>query len=81
MKIRPVGIELIHTDRQTDRMTKLKGVFHDYANAPKMPPSLTVLSAVAYRGGVRVFRPPPEILKALQNCAKLNPIVKTVKNC
>jgi hypothetical protein len=24
---------------------------------------------------------PPEILKALQNRAKLNPIVKTVKNC
>jgi hypothetical protein len=26
-------------------------------------------------------RPPPEIPKALQNRAKLNPIVKTVKNC
>ena len=25
--------------------------------------------------------PPPEILMALQNRAKLNPIVKTVKNC
>jgi len=25
--------------------------------------------------------PPPEIPKALQNRAKLNPIVKTVKNC
>ena len=25
--------------------------------------------------------PPPEIPKALQNHAKLNPIVKTVKNC
>ena len=34
------------------------------------------------RGGVGVFNPPPpEILKALQNRAKLNPIVKTVKNC
>ena len=33
-------------------------------------------------GVVRVFNPPaPEILKALQNRAKLNPIVKTVKNC
>ena len=40
--------------------------------------------AVAYRGGggVGVFKAlPPEILKALQNRAKLNPIVKTVKNC
>jgi len=39
---------------------------------------------VAYRGGGELggFKPPsPEILKALQNCAKLNPIVKTVKNC
>jgi len=30
--------------------------------------------SVAYRGS------PPEILKALQNRAKLNPIVETVKN-
>ena len=27
------------------------------------------------------FKPPPQIPKALQNRAKLNPIVKTVKNC
>jgi len=27
------------------------------------------------------FKSPPEIPKALQNRAKLNPIVKTVKNC
>ena len=31
------------------------------------------------RGGWGVH-PPPEILKALQNRAKLNPIVETVKN-
>ena len=38
------------------------------------------MSAVAYRGGVwGVQTPPPEIPKALQNRAKLNPIVKTVK--
>jgi len=36
----------------------------------------------AYRGGVwGVQTPPPEIPKALQNRAKLNPIVKSVKNC
>ena len=35
-------------------------------------------AAVAYRGGV--FKT-PEIPKALQNRTKLNPIVKTVKNC
>ena len=33
----------------------------------------------AYWGGG--FKPPPEIPKVLQNRAKLNPIVKTVKNC
>ena len=33
------------------------------------------------RVGVGVFKPPLEIPKALQNRAKLNPIVKTVKNC
>ena len=33
------------------------------------------------RGGWGVQTSPPEILKALQNRAKLNPIVKTVKNC
>jgi len=32
------------------------------------------------RGWVGGFKP-PEIPKALQNRAKLNPIVKTVKNC
>jgi len=31
-----------------------------------------------YLGGG--FQPPPEIPKALQNRAKLNPIVKTIKN-
>jgi len=33
------------------------------------------------RTGGGVQPPPPEIPKALQNRAKLNPIVKTVKNC
>ena len=32
------------------------------------------------RGGLRSSNPPPEIHKALQNRAKLSPIVKTVKN-
>ena len=40
-----------------------------------------LLYAVAYQGGVGVFKTPPKkILKALQNRAKLKPIVKTVKN-
>jgi len=42
------------------------------------------LGPVAYRGGEGcegLNPPPPEIPKALQNRAKLNPIVKTVKNC
>jgi len=37
--------------------------------------------AVAYRGGIWGGSNLPEIPKALQNRAKLNPIVKTVKNC
>jgi len=33
-------------------------------------------------GGLGGFKPPPpEIPKAFQNRAKLNPIVKTAKNC
>ena len=32
-------------------------------------------------GGLGVLTPPPEIPKALQNRAKLNSSVKTVKNC
>jgi hypothetical protein len=36
---------------------------------------------VAYRGGFGGFKPPSEFPKALQNRARLNPIVKTVKNC
>jgi hypothetical protein len=34
MKIRPVGAEFFHTDRQT-YMTKLKVAFRDFANGPK----------------------------------------------
>jgi len=40
---------------------------------------LLVLLSVAYRGGLGCSNPPhPEIPKALQNCAKLNPICE---NC
>ena len=39
----------------------------------------TVRSGVTRGGGWGVQTPHPEILKALQNRAKLNPIVKTVK--
>ena len=39
-------------------------------------------NTVAYRGGgILGVQTPPEIPKALQNRAKLNPTVKTVKNC
>ena len=34
---------------------------------------------MAYRGGMGCSTPPPDIQKALQNCAKINPILKTVK--
>ena len=40
------------------------------------------LSSGVPRGvGLGFSNPHPEIPKALQNRAKLNPIVKTVKNC
>ena len=39
------------------------------------------LSVVYWGRGVGGVQIPPEIPKALQNCAKLNPIMKTVKNC
>ena len=43
--------------------------------------AFTQTSGVPRGGGVGVFKPPPEILMALQNRAKIKPIVKTVKNC
>ena len=43
---------------------------------------LLLCSGVPRGEGVGVFKPPPpEIPKALQNRAKLNPTVKAVKNC
>ena len=42
---------------------------------------LTIWTSGVPRGGGEVQTPPPEIPKDLQNHAKLNPIVKTVKNC
>jgi hypothetical protein len=48
MKIRQVGAELLHADRQTD-MTKLTVVFRNFANAPK-------------KVGLKRKRPYPHIL-------------------
>ena len=42
-------------------------------------PQIPVLSVLFSQ--LNLLNPPPEIPKALQNRAKLNPIVKTVKNC
>jgi len=51
----------------------------DYLNKQSKQ-CILLLSGVP--GGVWGVQPPtPEIPKALQNRAKLNPIVKTVKNC
>ena len=44
--------------------------------------SMACFSGVPWEGrGLECSTPPPEIPKALQNRAKLNPTVKTVKNC
>ena len=40
-----------------------------------------MIHPVAAEGGLGVLNPPLEIPKALQNRAKLNPIVKTFINC
>jgi hypothetical protein len=50
-------------------------------NIPTILTLLVVSSGVPEGGGFGVFKPPPDIPKALQNRAKLNPIVKAVKNC
>ena len=43
MKIRPVGAELFHADRRTDRhMTKLMVAFRNFSNAPKKLPFVSV---------------------------------------
>ena len=42
---------------------------------------LGIGSGILRRGGVWGVQTPTKIPKALQNRAKLNPIVKTVKNC
>jgi len=36
MKIRQVGAELFHADRQTDRHNELIVAFRNFANAPKV---------------------------------------------
>ena len=58
-----------------------KGSIAENYNISSQTSKFSHLSAVAYRGGFGGFNPPPEIPKTLQNRAKLNPIVKTVKNC
>jgi len=48
--------------------------------ARAMPVIITQQQWRTKGGGVRGFKPPPpEILKALQNCAKLNPSLKLLK--
>ena len=59
------------------------GTHRKWCKIPGIDLISKTFSAVAYRGGGEgfvVFKP-PEILKALQNRAKLNSIVKNVKNC
>ena len=51
---------------------------YDFNGIAKWQFHIWYVSAAAYRGGG--LNPPHEIPKALQNRAKLNPIVKTVKN-
>jgi len=56
MKIRPVGAELFHADRQTD-MTKLRDAFHNFANAPK---NVTTMHC-SYCSGQNIFARLPKL--------------------
>jgi len=49
MKIRPVGAELFHADRQTDRQTDLTKrivVLRSFSNAPRIDNVLTVIKEI-----------------------------------
>jgi len=46
-KIRPVGAELFHADRQTD-MAKLTVAFRNFANAPKMTEKPEIINFKEY---------------------------------
>jgi hypothetical protein len=46
MKIRPMGAELFHADRQAG-MTKLVVTFYNFANAPKESETSAILSYVS----------------------------------
>jgi len=61
-------------------MTKLTGTFREYTKAPHKRLRYLLCCGVP-RGVWGVQTPHPEIPKALQNRAKLNPTVKTIKNC
>ena len=65
-------------------LTKITVSFRNFAYAPKTISCCTTSNRWRTEGGGGGWdgqTPPPEIPKALQNPAKLNPIVKTVKNC
>jgi len=49
MKIRPMGAELLHADRQTD-MTKLIFTFCNFANVPKNPTTTKGFLLSIYQG-------------------------------
>ena len=56
--------------------------FNNQRSETDVPPLLYADAQWRVEGGLGVQTlPPPEIPNALQNRAKLNPIVKTVKNC
>ena len=65
---------------KAEKVTKYKTWYSDSSNTC-FDDTSRPYEAVAYRGGgVQMSSPPKKIPKALQNRAKLNPIVKTAKN-
>ena len=66
-------------DAQHRHVTKVTSIFASLALCG--PTNQRVRDQWRTEGGLGVQTPTPKIPKALQTRAKLNPIVKTVKNC
>jgi len=64
------------------KKSKEEGKHGDFSRCERGGGKKTIKNQWRTEGGWGVQTPlPPEIPKAIQNRAKLNPIVKTVKNC
>ena len=72
-------------ENMTSQLSECGSIRLDYTNCAVHPEFSSYSAGFSTDSGVprggSSNLPPPEIPKALQNRAKINPIVKTVKNC